>query len=63
MVTKYYAFRRLMEFVNGYCEVTEADMNNYAGDIDITGTDEDGSTINIKVRITEAKKEEETDGN
>ena len=63
MITKYYAFRRLLDLVNEYCVVTDADMNNYAGDIDITGTDEDGSTINIKVRITEAKKEEETDGN
>ena len=63
MVTKYYAFRKLLDFVNDYCEVTDADMDNYAGEIDITGIDEDGSTIRIRVDITQAKKEEETDGN
>ena len=59
MMNKYFVFRKLIDFVADYCEVTDADMNNYAGDIDITGTDEDGSTINIRVKI----KEGEQDGN
>ena len=63
MLNKYFVFRKLIDFVADYCEVTDADMNNYSGDIEITGTDDDGSTIKITVRITEANKEEETDGN
>ena len=59
---KFWVFRKLIDFVADYCEVTDADMNNYSGDIEIHGTDDDGSTIKITVRITEAK-EEETDGN
>lgn len=59
MMNKYFVFRKLLDFVADYCEVTDADMNNYAGNIEITGTDEDGSTITIKVEL----KEGETDGN
>ncbi len=60
MMNKYFVFRKLMDFVADYCEVTDADMNNYAGEIEITGTDEeDGSTITIKVAL----KEDEKDGN
>ena len=50
MMNKYFVFRKLIDFVADYCDVTDADMNNYAGNIEITGTDEeDGSTITIKV--------------
>ena len=63
MLNKYFVFRKLIDFVADYCEVTDADMNNYSGDIEITGTDDDGSSIKITVRLTEAEKEEETDGN
>ena len=56
-MNKYFVFRKLIDFVADYCEVTDADMNNYAGDIEITGTEEDGSTITIKVAL----KEGETD--
>lgn len=56
-MNKYFVFRKLIDFVADYCEVTDADMNNYAGDIEITGTEEDGSTITIKVVL----KEGETD--
>lgn len=55
MMNKYFVFRKLIDFVADYCEVTDADMSNYAGDIDIIGTDDDGSTINIRVSIEEAK--------
>ena len=60
MMNKYFVFRKLIDLVADYCEVTDADMNNYAGDIEITGIDEaDGSSISITVRI----KEGENDGN
>lgn len=62
-MNKFFVFSKMLDFVATHYDVTDADMNNYSGDIEITGTEEDGSTINIKVRITEAKKEEETDGN
>lgn len=57
MMNKYWAFRKLIDFVEDYSEVTDANMNNYAGDIEITGTDEDGSTINIRVHIEEGKED------
>ena len=56
---KYYAFRKLMDFVNENYEVVDADMNNYADDIEITGKDETGATIKITARMTEG----ENDGN
>lgn len=49
---KYYAFRKLMDFVSDEYDVVDADMNNYAGDIDITGKDETGATITIRVKMT-----------
>ena len=58
MMNKYWVFRKLIDFVADYCEVTDADMNNYAGDIEILGVDEeDGSTISITVRIKEGEKD------
>ena len=57
MMNKYFVFRRLIDFVAEYCEVTDADMNNYAGNIEITGTDNDGSTITIKVELKEGEKD------
>ena len=57
MINKYFVFRKLIDFVADYCDVTDADMNNYAGNIEITGTDEeDGSTITIKVELREGDK-------
>ena len=56
---KFWVFRELIDFVANHCEVTDADMDNYAGDIEIHGTDDDGSTIKISVRIDNAKEEEE----
>lgn len=57
MIDKYFVFRKLMDFVADFCDVTDADMNNYAGDIEISGAGEDGSTIRINVRIEEAEKD------
>ena len=58
MMNKYFVFRKLIDFVADYCDVTDADMNNYAGNIEITGTDEeDGSTITIKVELKEGNKD------
>lgn len=57
MMNKYFVFRKLIDFVADYCEVTDADMNNYAGNIEITGTDDDGSTITIKVELKEGEKD------
>jgi hypothetical protein len=61
MMNKYWVFRKLIDFVADYCEVTDADMNNYAGDIEIKGKDEeDGSTITIKVSIKEGENNGES---
>ena len=57
MMNKYFVFRKLIDFVADYCAVTDADMNNYAGNIEITGTDEDGSTITITVELKEGKED------
>lgn len=56
MMNKYFVFRKLIDFVADYCDVTDADMNNYSGEIEISGTDEDGSTITIRVKIKEAEE-------
>ena len=57
MLNKYFVFRKLIDFVADYCEVTDADMNNYSGDIEITGTDDDGSTVTIKVTLKEGNQD------
>ena len=58
MMNKYYVFRKLIDFVADYMDVTDADMCNYSGDIEITGTDpEDGSTMTIEVTLKEGKKD------
>lgn len=59
---KFCIFRRMLDFMADYCNVTDADMNNYAGDIDISGTDDDGNTINIRVKIKQ-NEEAENNGN
>ena len=45
MMNKYFVFRKLIDFV--------AD----AGNIEITGTDDDGSTITITVELKEGKED------
>lgn len=53
---KYYYFRKLMDLINDEYEVIDADMNNYAGDIEITGIGEGGTKITIKVTLEEGEK-------
>ena len=56
MMNKFYVFRKLIDFVNDHLDVTDADMNNYSEDIEITGIDyEDGSTMTIKVTLKEGE--------
>ena len=55
---KYFVFRKLMDFLFDEYEIVDATMNNYAGDIEITGKSK-GQTITVKVEM----KEEETNGN
>jgi RecB family endonuclease NucS len=57
MFDRYYAFRKLMDLVNDYYNVTDATTNNYAGDIEIIGKDENGSTMTIRVHLEEGKKD------
>jgi hypothetical protein len=47
----------MLDFVADNYDVTGADMNNYSGDIVITGTDEDGATIRIEVAMRRAEKD------
>lgn len=56
-MNKYFVFRKLMDFVSDEYAVVDADMDNYAGDIEITGKDETGATITITVRMTEGEKD------
>ena len=58
-MNKFDAFRKLLTFVNDYYEVTDADMSNYCGDMEISGKDMTGATITIKVTM----KEGENNGN
>ena len=57
MMDKYYAFRKLMDLVAEEYDVTDADMNNYCGEIDITGVCADGSKINIRVSMKEGNED------
>ena len=57
MLNKYFVFRKLLDLVADFCEVADADMNNYAGDIEVTGTGYDGSTIKIRVTLTEENQD------
>lgn len=57
MLNKYYVFRRLIDFVADNSEVTDANMNNYAGKIEITGRDAEGSTITITAELKEEEKD------
>lgn len=58
-MNRYYVFKDILDFVADFCEVTDADMKNYSGDIEVSGVDEEGATIKIRVTI----EEEEKDGN
>ena len=58
-MNKFDAFRKLLNFVNDYYDIVDASMSNYCGDLEITGKDETGATITIRVTM----KEGENDGN
>ncbi len=57
-MNKYFAFRKLMDFMSDYAEVTDADMNYCDRYMLIVGEDED-QTIKITIEFT--KKEEQKD--
>ena len=51
---KYFAFRKLMDFLSDFAEITDADMN-YCGDsIRIVGDNDDAE---IAIEVTIKKKE------
>ena len=53
MMDRYILFRKLMDLVSDDYDVVDADMRNYAGDIEITG-EYGGKTIRIKVELEDA---------
>lgn len=58
MFDKYYAFRKMMDFMSDNAEVIDADMNCYRGCMRVVGKSE-GQTITIDITIED--KEEEKD--
>jgi hypothetical protein len=56
-MNRYEVFQYLLDFVAVKYEVTDADMNNYCGEMQICGK-QDGQTIEITVKL---KKEEKKD--
>ena len=57
-MNKYFAFRKLMDFMSDYAEVTDADMNFLDRYMKIVGED-DSQIIEITIEFT--KKEENQD--
>ena len=49
---KYEVFQYLLDFVAAKYEITDADMNNYAGEIEISGK-KAGQEIKITVELKE----------
>lgn len=56
---KYFAFRKMLDFMADYAEVTDADMNYYDSCMRICG-ENDGQTITIDITIKD-KEEKEND--
>ena len=52
---KYFAFRKLLDFLADYAEVTDADMNYYDGCMRIVGENE-GQEITIEVKIKDKEE-------
>lgn len=51
---KYWVFRQLLDFMADHAVVVDADMDNYCGDMEITGeTDEQTITIKISMKDKE----------
>lgn len=57
-MNKYEVFQYLLDFVAAQFTVTDADMNNYCGEIEICG-EKDGQTIKITVRLNEEEKKDD----
>lgn len=55
---KYWVFRQLLDFMADHSEVVDADMDNYCGDMEITGETDDKV---ITIKITMKDKEEHND--
>lgn len=54
---KYFAFRHMLDFMADHAEVVDADMDNYCGDIVITGEDDEHKiTIEVSIKEKEEKK-------
>lgn len=49
-MNKYYAFKKMLEFMAEHAQVVDADMNYYNGSMRIEG-ENDGQTIMIEVTI------------
>ena len=57
---KYFAFSRMLAFMAHHTEVVDADMNNWAGEIEITGVDDAHEIIvTVKIQDKEEKKDAE----
>lgn len=54
-VDKYLTFRKLLDVVSDEYLITGANLSNYAGEIEIEGIDEVGTTITVRVTMKEAK--------
>ena len=55
---KYEVFQYLLDFVASQFTVTDADMNNYCGEMEICGKTS-GHTIKIKVALEEEEKKDD----
>lgn len=56
---RFWLFRHLLDFMADHSEVVDADLDNYCGDIEITGETDDQV---IKVTVS-FKNKEENNGN
>lgn len=57
-MSKYEVFQYLLDFVAARYEITDADMNNYCGEIEIYGKRE-GKEIKITVELKEEEKKDD----
>ena len=55
---KYEVFQYLLDFVAGEFEVTDADLNNYCGEIEIAGK-ANGKVIKIKASIIDEEEKKD----
>lgn len=55
---KYFAFRKLLDFLSDYAEITDADMNYCGNRIRVCG-ENDGQTITIDIEIVNKEENED----